>query len=114
MGMVFDMLSGNRFPLLVESTIMHPPLSPAPRKQTNKLRPNQGITQKLKYFAFPRSSYSLRRVDHPKNIDSNIQIVYLGYLCFSSPQDCVMNIDYRETNEAKFLGLLGQGTKLQS
>jgi hypothetical protein len=28
MGMVFDILSGNRFPFLVESTIMHPPLSP--------------------------------------------------------------------------------------
>lgn len=25
MGIVFDMLSGNRFPLLVESTIIHPP-----------------------------------------------------------------------------------------
>lgn len=25
-GMVFDILSGNRFPFLVESTIIHPPL----------------------------------------------------------------------------------------
>lgn len=25
MGIVLDMLSGNRFPLLVESTIIHPP-----------------------------------------------------------------------------------------
>lgn len=28
MGIVFDMLSGNRFPFLVESTIRQPPLCP--------------------------------------------------------------------------------------
>jgi hypothetical protein len=44
--MVLDMLSGNRFPLLVESTIMHPPLSPARSQQQKQMKAS---LRKLKY-----------------------------------------------------------------
>lgn len=48
MGIVFDMLSGNLFPFLVESTIKHPPFCPTHSIKITKLQDCQQLSPTLK------------------------------------------------------------------
>lgn len=47
-GIVFDMLSGNRFPLRVESTIMQPPFCPTPSDVHANIKSPQLTSEKKK------------------------------------------------------------------